>query len=428
MVSAHKTAATRALLDHVERGHTGRIAVGAGAGEISLFLLDGAIVGCRASDDTTGLIDRLGSSGHLPSTRVRQLQAMVSMSLPILGRQTHDPILGLLADEIGPEQFERLLEERFEENVRRFVGHSGTPRFQEGVSPWVENVQLKHDTVELVARCVQDWDMAASFRDSSEYGRGPAAAATDDEAKLHALVENGSRPARELAAALHLEQTAARAAVMRMVTGGVLSPPTTDHHEFGGIAKSAPLGSQSPGLVSDDELDAFSGAEDRSRGGGGQGTFVTEAHNLDRVELEFDISDNTEPSVPVAFSAPTLSEEDALGKIGVANEVLGVVSTAIDSTRSGRGASTIQLLVDGRPRTYTALFEGIRVTSAGGLPSREVLDNLRRRPAPEQRRLLNQGMIDLLDRALDKAADELPETMFDDILDRVMGYRQRLGL
>ena len=37
------------------------------------------------------------------STRVRQLHAMVAMSLPILGRRTHDPILGLLADEIGDE-------------------------------------------------------------------------------------------------------------------------------------------------------------------------------------------------------------------------------------------------------------------------------------------------------------------------------------
>ena len=86
MVSANKTATTRALLDHVERTRTGRLAVGAGAAEIALYLLDGHIVGCRAGDDTTGMIDRLGNSERLSATRVRQLQAMVAMSLPILGR------------------------------------------------------------------------------------------------------------------------------------------------------------------------------------------------------------------------------------------------------------------------------------------------------------------------------------------------------
>ena len=49
-------------------------------------------------------------------------------------------------------------------------------------------------------------------------------------------------------------------------------------------------------------------------------------------------------------------------------------------------------------------------------------------PLSEQRHLLNQGMLDLLDRALDKAADELPEDDFDGVLAQVMGYRQRLVL
>lgn len=424
MAPSEQTVTTRALLEHIEQGHTGRIAVGAGSAEIALFLLDGNIVGCRASDDTTGMIDRLGNAGVVNPTRVRQLQAMVAMSLPILGRQTHDPILGLLSDEIGPQRFEQLLWERFEENVRRFVGHSGTPRFQDGVAPWCENVQVNHDTRTLLRTSMRSWERASTLDDRATVVSGSGQPASDQESELLDHIADGPALVRELLKTLDMEQTAARELLSEMLERGVIAP----HKQVNAAENNE--SEDFDGLVSADDLDAFGGEEDRHRGGGG-GTFVTEAHNLDRVELiDIDLNERTEPSASsLSFAAPTLTESDAVAKIEVANEVLAVLSGAIDTARGKlRGATTVQLLVDGRPRHYTALFEGIRVSSTGGLPSGDLLLNLRRRPATEQRRLLNQGMIDLLDRALDKAADELPEQVFDEILERVMGYRQRLGL
>ncbi len=103
MASAHSHPTTQALLEQVEQGATGRLSVGAGSAELAVFLLDGVLVGTQANDDTAALVTRLGGSGTLPTARARQLQAMVQMSLPILGRQTYDPILGLLSDEIGVE-------------------------------------------------------------------------------------------------------------------------------------------------------------------------------------------------------------------------------------------------------------------------------------------------------------------------------------
>ena len=109
--------------------------------------------------------------------------------------------------------------------------------------------------------------------------------------------------------------------------------------------------------------------------------------------------------------------------------VLLALAGALDEAQgAGSGTSTMQLLVDGRPRPYIPLFDGVRVRAPGELPPAGLLANLRRRPETEQRHLLNQGLLDLIDRALDVAADNLEEDTFDDLLGQVMGYRQKLRL
>ncbi len=432
MASAHQTHTTRLLLEQVEQARTGRIAVGAAQAELAVYLVDGHVVGTRATDDTAALIERLGGTGHLSTMRVRQLQAMVNMSLPILGRQVHDPILGLISDEVGETFFDRLQTERFRENLRRFVGHKGAPRFVDGIAPWCEMILVDHDSVDLVARSVQDWDLASALTDSKPLMAGPVPGTRALEMSAVSALQGGSRSVSDIVAALDLEPLAARAFVMRLIEEGVLTDGRVDSPDDSWPHQAEAASASSMALVSDDELDAFAGMDDDVRGGGGVGTFVSKSHNLDRVEIaDYDaILDVTQPGAgESAYSAPTLTEGDALAKIDVANEVLSAIARSVTRTRGGsRGAATIQLLIDGRPRAFTALFDGIKATSAGGLPSREVLANLRRRPPTEQRRLLNQGLLDLLDRALDRAADELPDEVFDHVLEQVMGYRQRLGL
>jgi hypothetical protein len=124
-----------------------------------------------------------------------------------------------------------------------------------------------------------------------------------------------------------------------------------------------------------------------------------------------------------------LSEAHARAKIRVANDVLAAVSAAFDIAEgTGRGRAVLQLLVDGGPSQFAPLLQDLVLSEHGALPPAGVVANLRGRPPTEHRRLLNDALVDLIDRALSSAADELPEEQLDDVLSAIAGYRQRLGL
>lgn len=134
-------------------------------------------------------------------------------------------------------------------------------------------------------------------------------------------------------------------------------------------------------------------------------------------------------SNPPSLSGPQLTERDARDKIAVANQVLASIAQSFDRANgSGRGRSAIQLLVDGAGGRRAALLAGVSVRADGRLPPDALMTNLGRRPTPEHRILLTEGLLDLVERALSIAADDLPEDDVDRILERAAGYRQRLGL
>ncbi|MCB9666236.1 MAG: hypothetical protein H6732_19155 [Alphaproteobacteria bacterium] len=404
----------RDLVARVRDGATGCLAVGAGSAELAVYLLDGHLLATRASDDTPVLVERLTAAGSLTPDRGRQLLQMQEMSMPILGQHLQDPIIGLLFEEDPTERLDTVLADRFEENVARFVGHRGAPRWEDGVVPWVFNLQIGHDSAALVDKAAAVWALSQGIRDSLEVRRGTAAPDDEVTERLVDAVGSEVRSVAELVDALGVAPLVGKAVVARGLESGLLVDASAVEPGEG---------------AEDEELEAFAGTEDAHRGGSRGGAFVTEAHNLDRVEIEAldDVvtSSNREPS----YAAPTLTEADALEKIGVANEVLAVLVRAMDEAAgTKRGRSVVQLLVDGRPRAFVPLLADVQVTARGLLPESAVVVNLRRRPDTEQRRLLNQGLLDLLDRALDRAADELDDEVMDDILAKVMGYRQRLGL
>lgn len=415
-VTARSTPACQNVVGLSEQRATARIAVGAGSGEISVYLLDGHLVGVRANDDTSVLLDRLRTKGLVHADRARQLQAMQSMSMPILGRDQIDPILSMLVEEVDASTFEPIIRERFEENIARFVGNRGAPRVEPGTLPWAFNLLIGQDTLPLIERAARSWDLAQTLEESRVLALGTARPTEPAQVAVVRLVAAGPTTAKDAAAATGLEAVSARATIARMIMAGMLADAPEMEERAGGLADASP----------EDEMEAFSGSEDRHRGGARGGTFVTDRRNLDRVELEPAEDGGARET---SYSAPTLSEPDAKEKIDVANEVLAILTQAIDEDRGGaRGGAVIQILVDGRPRQYIPLFDGVRIGTTGVLPASDLIANLRRRPGSEQRRMLNQGLLDLLDRALDKAADELEEGRFDDVLSKVMGYRQRMGL
>ena len=133
-------------------------------------------------------------------------------------------------------------------------------------------------------------------------------------------------------------------------------------------------------------------------------------------------------SVAMSFKAPRLEESHARQKIDVANDVLAAVTRAFDSNRGrGAGLATVQLLVEGAPTKFAVLFLGIEVDREGRLDCDEVLDNMRRRPESEHRRLINRGILDLIERALSTSVEELPDDAIEPLLQDIAGYQQRLG-
>lgn len=189
----------------------------------------------------------------------------------------------------------------------------------------------------------------------------------------------------------------------------------------------------------------------------GQGHFVAGQSTLDVVDLSaegmaalqraFDLpveAGATEPdllemaeaseeearhAVALNFSGPQLDENDILRKIEVVNDVLATVVRAIDE-QSGRGSGKVgmQLLVDGTPTNFAVLFRGVKVDDDGRMDAEKLLKNLRKRPQSEHRRLVNDGLMDMVQRCLSMSLEELSEAQVDQLLESIAGYQQRLGL
>jgi len=167
---------------------------------------------------------------------------------------------------------------------------------------------------------------------------------------------------------------------------------------------------------------AFADNERAARQGGG---FQSPAHHLDQVNLT-----DQPRSRPTQFGAPRLDDAQLQHKVRVCNELLHAVGCALEQS-SGLGGPVqdwIQQSIDCAPPRLAPLFSGIRADTAGRLNEDHIAHNVRSRPPMEQRRLINDGLLDLMDRALSRAADALPEDALDQLLTQTAGYRKRMGL
>lgn len=194
------------------------------------------------------------------------------------------------------------------------------------------------------------------------------------------------------------------------------------------------------GVESDDDLEAFADFDEVRGSADGSGSFSTEISNLDRVEVSPDlvpaspVDDADAPieteEIPHAkFGAPTLTEEEAVEKVGVANEVLSHVIEVFDEHNGkGAGLAALQLLLEGAPAKFAPLFEGMEIGEDEVVDPEIVVSNLSGRPPTEHRRMLNDGLVDLIERALSIGADELPDPAIDEMLEKTAGYRGRMGL
>jgi len=166
--------------------------------------------------------------------------------------------------------------------------------------------------------------------------------------------------------------------------------------------------------------------EDQEKRGRQAGSFSSPSNHLDHVDL------NTRPQHQPAtssFGAPRLDDAELHRKVDVCSEVLRVIAQAI--AESGLETSRqvwLTLLFEGSPAAFAPLFSGIHVRPDGHIDAAVVAKNVRQRPPAEHRSLLNEGLLDLMERALARCTDELPDPVADRVLVQVAGYRKRIGL
>lgn len=252
----------------------------------------------------------------------------------------------------------------------------------------------------------------------------------DADPMLHAAIQQGlaDRERRERAAAQ----------VESAEEGSLVRPPGFDFD-----------------LPVADELALFDD-QDQLRGRG-EGSFVSEGELLDRVDLSDEgmaafqralqfatpaagddphealamgeaSEEEARAAVALSFGGPRLDEGDIQRKFEVVNDVLSRVVDVIDR-ENGRGSGRVhlQLLVDGPPSRFGSLFRGVQVDERGRMDTDRLSRNLKKRPETEHRRLVNEAMLDLIQRVLSTCLEELPEEAVDEMLERIAGYQQRLG-
>ncbi len=490
--SARDSAATKTLLGHVGDRATGKLAVGAGAAEVAVYLLNGSLVSATAADDLVQMVRMLGLHDALDDRQVRAFEARISKGESPLGE-----IL-----EVDATAVDRVLWGRFQQNLCEFLASGINPVFYEQRTVFVDNIQMGHDTATLIDEMCVRCDQAKLLDVQAQLVQGDS---TPSEDAGHLTITEALDPAHPTTPAvllheLPLEAFEARAALVELLALGVAQ--RVDHRgglddiDFHGGAHSSddaltigaigeergtgneptladpptqPLAGveEFPGTdamdniediedeptqqvdrptsgengvdlswmtddVAADELDVFSD-HDYDRGAGDDGAFSTAEHNLDKIDVAgldapSDVIEALEaPSA--RYGAPMLSETEASDKLEVANGVLTAVVKAFDNAEgSGRGRAVVQLLVDGGPARYSALLQNLQVREDGALPGEMLMRNLYSRPATEHRQLLNSSLVDIIERALSSAADELPDDAFDSVFESIAGYRQRLGL
>lgn len=175
---------------------------------------------------------------------------------------------------------------------------------------------------------------------------------------------------------------------------------------------------------------------DEFRGAGKEGHFSKSQEELDVDRIDLTGPRETLPTVPevapgpkMNFGGPALSNDDGMRKIQVANDVLRGLSAAFDAQESkGAGPAQAQLLLDGSPSEFAALFQAVAAEEDGTAPAHKIIANLRRRPSSEHRRLLNRGLSNLIERAMNLGAESLDDDHVEAFLEQCVGYQSRLGI
>jgi hypothetical protein len=551
---AQDSTASKTLARHLEKGATGKLTVGGSGGpELAVYVQNGALMAAESAGDGQAYLRRLRAENGVPEARLDELEAQI---------EAGEPVFGMLLDVVPPALLDKMLVDRFRDNLARFLGSGDKPRFEFTAGVFVDNLQVGIDSQAEIRDAAHAWDASCTVDAELPIARGREKPRGEKEARLAAALSDGA-VVSTLLPKLPLEPIAARATIATMLAGQSLKvrvpePPKSDlapistpavsarrkasqaddeptvaaakparrnptpapvpdelvpeevvseevptrpvvapstdgdaavtdlpddleledqgddglftedvteearpEHVAQMVASSTPAAARDDGagdLTSlnawmnhgvpiDDDLEAFADYDEVRGTGSKKGGFTVDDHNLEKVEVSLD--DPTPPpdepeeeapldeeqaieadEIPQAkFAAPTLTEEEIISKIDVANEVLSGILSSFDGEQgAGAGRAALQLLIDGSPAKFAALFFDVQIEDDGMLPGQQLVQNLYQRPPSEHRHLLGDGLVDLIERTLSIAADELTsDQAIDDMLEKSAGYRQRMG-
>jgi Tfp pilus assembly protein PilF len=126
----------------------------------------------------------------------------------------------------------------------------------------------------------------------------------------------------------------------------------------------------------------------------------------------------------------SVTVSDGRTKLQAANEALSLIAAALDRAGGvGHGRAVVQLVVDATPKRFAPLFAGVEARSTG-VPEMVVLYNLAQRPESAQRSLLNEALLDLVERTVSQVVDNVPPEEADRLLEDLAEtrYREHLRL
>lgn len=423
------------LLDYVESGRTGRVTAESADGRFDVFLMNGEILAVHATDDGARLVELLQNRGA-PRSHV-----------DLVARRTAEGVgLSECLFEILPDtQVMPLLRERFRDNLVRVLARATAHAFTSMDAVFTDNIQVGHESrallleLDVVADQLRAFDALA---DQIVHRAGEVPA--DHHAADVAGLCDGTRTVQGVLRRTPREGARVVVALRTLLDEGKvrLEAPSV------GRPRAAASASAQSDATPDDEMAAFQDYDSVRSGG----DFMTDRALLDRVEvtdgsapapagdvqvvevvLEMEEAERTaiEASRPVSlnFSGPKLQDTEAQRKLEVVNDVLAEVAVALDAQGgAGSGAARIQLIVEGSPAAFAPLFKGVDVSLDGRMARDTLLRNLKKRPAGEQRRLVNRALGDLIERALGAAGEALDDGALERMLERIAGYQKRLGM
>ncbi len=468
------------LLKLLDEGDTGCLIGIRGSVEYRVYVMSGELIAASAESDSRRMLELLRNRRILGAGESADLQRRIAAG---------ESLTELLVETVGEEVLSRMLFERFRENVFEFTSFASNLAYEPMEAIFVDNIQVGHDSLGLLAELdrLRDQLAAAELSPEQVYRRGRTQAAnTDDIALLDSFRDQIS--IEELLRRSPFERSRTLSMLLDLMQRGVLvdvTPPPRSTAPLPPVATDArptrstkrapsvlPLGPPSlpppdeletptaPGIeprrpapipppadaIPDDEMAAFQDNEKVREGG----LFTTGAQHLEKLELgdasasptdtkrildpielgdaEALGKDGIKSAVALSFGGRRLEDTDLTRKLDVVNEVLTIIVDTLNEAQPGQGNAKLQLLLEGAPALYIPLFKGVEASPKGHLPADPVIRNLRRRPAAEQRQLFNQGLSDLIDRALSLAGDTLEEDQIDPMLEKIAGYQSRFGL